>query len=276
MRAVERKHPGGNFGIRDAALHAGEALAEIDLAGLLAVEPLDLEQVVAILERNLQRVAQALLDPVADREAVDDHVDGVAKILVERNFLAQFAHRAVDLDSYEAGAAQIAQLLAILALAVAHDWREHVDSRAFGPRHDSIDDLLHTLLRYFPTAVVAERVADAREQQAQVVVDFGDRGDGRARVARGRFLLDRDSRRKSLNRIDVGLLHLFQELARVGRERFDVTPLAFGVNRVEGERGLARARKAGDDDQAIARNLKVDILEIVLARALDDYSICHR
>src|SRR5205807_1737742 len=82
--------------------------------------------------------------------------------------------------------------------------------------------------------------------------------------------------RQPLDRIDVRLLHLLQELARVGRERFDVAALAFGINRVEGERGLARARKPGDNDQAIAWNLKVDILEIVLARALDDYPIRHR
>jgi hypothetical protein len=156
------------------------------------------------------------------------------------------------------------------------EWREHVDARALGPRHDAVDDLLHALLRDLAPAVVAKGVADAREQQAQVIVNLGDGSDGRARVARGRLLLDRDRRRQPLDRIDVRLLHLLEELARVGRKRFDVTALALCINRVEGERGLARARKPGDNDQAIAWNLKVDILEIVLARALDDYSIRHR
>jgi hypothetical protein len=32
--------------------------------------------------------------------------------------------------------------------------------------------------------------------------------------------------------VDVGLLHLAEELARVGRKRLDVAALAFGVNRV--------------------------------------------
>src|SRR5260370_234101 len=117
----------------------------------------------------------------------------------------------------QAGAPQVAQLLAILALAVAHDRREHVNPRALGPRHDPVDDLLHALLRDLASAVVAERMADAREQQAQVIIDLGDGGDGRARIARGRLLLDRNRRRESLDRIDVRLLHLLQELARVGR-----------------------------------------------------------
>ena len=91
VRAVERKHPRRDLGIRDAALDAGEALAEVDLAvASLPFEPFDLEQVVAVLEGDLQRVAQALLDPAANRQAIDHHLDGVALVLVERDLLAQF------------------------------------------------------------------------------------------------------------------------------------------------------------------------------------------
>jgi hypothetical protein len=45
--------------------------------------------------------------------------------------------------------------------------------------------------------------------------------------------------------------------------------LAFGVDRVEGERRLARARQAGDHHQFVARKIDVDVLEIVLAGAPD-------
>ena len=90
----------------------------------------------------------------------------------------------------------------------------------------------------------AVRIADAREEQAQVVVDLGDRADGRARVVARRLLLDRDRRRQALDQVDVGLFHELQELPRVGRQRLDVAALAFGVERVERERGLARAGQA--------------------------------
>ncbi len=40
----------------------------------------------------------------------------------------------------------------------------------------------------------AVRRASAGKQQAQVVVDFGDRADGGARVVAGGFLLDRNRR----------------------------------------------------------------------------------
>ena len=111
--------------------------------------------------------------------------------------------------------------------------------------------------------------ADAREEQPHVVVDLGDGADGGARVARGGLLLDRDGRREPVDLVDVRLLHHLQELARVGGERLHVAALALGVDRVEGERGFSRAGQAGHHDQAVARQVEVDVLEIVLARAAD-------
>src|SRR5699024_1406731 len=67
--------------------------------------------------------------------------------------------------------------------------------------------------------------AGAGEQQAQVVVDLGDRADGRARVAVGGLLVDRDRGREPLDQIDRGRVHLPQELPGVGRQRLDVASL---------------------------------------------------
>ncbi len=76
--------------------------------------------------------------------------------------------------------------------------------------------------------------------------------------------------------LDVGLLHHLEELARVGAEALDVAALALGIDGVEGEAGLARARQAGDHRQALARDVDVDPLEIVLARAADGNMGQHR
>src|SRR5439155_181379 len=111
----------------------------------------------------------------------------------------------------------------------------------------------------------AVRHADAREEHAQVVVDLGDGADGGARILAGRLLLDRDRGREPLDRVDLGLLHLLEELPRVGGERLDVAALALGVDGVEGERGLARAREPRQDDELVPGELHVDVLEVVLA-----------
>src|SRR5690554_2459000 len=75
--------------------------------------------------------------------------------------------------------------------------------------------------------------------------------------------------------IDVGLLHQFKELAGIGRQAFDVAPLAFGIDRVEGERRLAGAGQAGDHDQLVARDVDIDVLEVVLTRAADRKGLQH-
>src|SRR6185312_2074807 len=109
--------------------------------------------------------------------------------------------------------------------------------------------------------------ADPRIEQTQIIVDLGHGADGRAGIFRGGLLLDRDRRRQAFDQIDIGLLHQLQELARIGREAFDIAALALGIDGVEGERGFARAGKPRDDHEAVARHVHIDTLEIVLAGA---------
>ena len=177
-------------------------------------------------------------------QPVDHHRDVVLVLLVEDDLLLEQAQLAVDLHAREALGAQLLELLAVLALAAADDRRQHHEPGALLHGHDLVDDLLGRLRRDRPAAVEAVRLADPRPQQAQVVVDLRDRADRRPRVARRRLLVDRDRRRQALDRVHVRLVHLPQELARVGAQRLDVAALALGVDRVEGQRGLARARQA--------------------------------
>src|SRR5438132_560593 len=60
----------------------------------------------------------------------------------------------------------------------------------------------------------------------QVVVNLRDGADGRARGARGGFLLDGDRGGKAFDHVDFGAFHLIEKLARVGGERLHVTALA--------------------------------------------------
>ena len=188
------------------------------------------------------------------------------ELLVEHDLVLEHPQLAVDLHAQEALGAQLLERLAVLALAPAHDRREDHEARALLELHDLVDDLLGRLAGDRLAAVVAVRLADARPQQAQVVVDLGDRADRRPRVARRRLLVDRDRRRQALDRVDVRLVHLAEELARVGAQRLDVAALALGVDRVERERRLARARQAGDDHQRVARE----------ARAMTSLRLCSR
>ncbi len=123
---------------------------------------------------------------------------------------------------------------------------------------------------HFAPAIVAGRSTDPREQQPHVVVDLRRRADRRPRIADAVLLPDGDGRRDAVDAIDVGLLHPLEKLPRIGGQRFHVPSLAFGVDRIEGERRLARPAHAGDDDQLAERQRDVDILQVVRAGPSND------
>ncbi len=113
-------------------------------------------------------------------------------------------------------------------------------------------------------------LTDPGEQDTQVIIHFGDGTDRRARIAARGLLLDGDGRRQARKLVVHGLVHLAEELPRVGRQRLDVAALAFGVQSIEGKRGLARARHAGEHDETVLGQAQVDVLEVVLSSADDD------
>ena len=67
--------------------------------------------------------------------------------------------------------------------------------------------------------------------------------------------------------VDIRLFHEAEELAGVSGEGLDVAALALGVDGVESEGGLARAGEARDHDELVARDVDVDVLEVVLSGA---------
>ena len=267
MRGVEGEDARLELGQRDAVLGAGEVLGEQEA---LAVHDVDADEPLGQRGGRLDRLGQALAQIGLEHEPVDDDLDRVLELLVEDDLLLEQPLLAVDLDAREAVAAELLEHVAELALAVAHDRRVDGEARPLREREDLLDDLIEALPRDRAAADRAMRPPHPRVEQAQVVVDLGHRADRRARVARGRLLVDRDRRREPVDRVDVGLLHHLQELPRVGGERLDVAALALGVDRVEGERRLARAGQAGDADERVARQADGDVLEVVLPGAVDD------
>ena len=217
-------------------------------------------------KRRLQRIGQA--EPRFSRTTSRSTTTSIVclLLLVQLDLVAELADRAVDADPRIPLALQIEEELLVLPLAPAHDGAR-TRSRVPGAWARTRSTICCTVCAEITRPHFGQcGTPDAREEHAQVVVDLGDGADGRARVLRGGLLLDRDRRRQPLDRVDLGLLHLLQELARVGRERLDVAALPLGVDGVEGERGLARAGEPGDHDELVARDLEVDVLEVVLAR----------
>ena len=268
VRRVEREDARLELRQRDAVLGAREVLAEEHL--LFGVEDVDRPRGRRRAGRGLDRLREPLAEVGLHHEPVDDDLDRVLVLLVEDDLLLEQPLLAVHLHAREAVGAQLLEHVLVLALAVAHDRRVDRELRPLGQLEHLVDDRLLRLARDRAPADRAVRPADARVEQPQVVVDLRHRADGRARVARRRLLVDGDRRREAVDRVDVGLLHHLQELARVRGERLDVAALPLGVDRVEGKARLPGAGEPGDRDQLVPRQADSDVLEVVLAGAVND------
>jgi hypothetical protein len=118
----------------------------------------------------------------------------VLELLVEDDLVLEHLELAVDLHAGEPVGAELLEDVLVLALAVADDRGVDRELRPFRKAQHLVDDRVDGLARDRPPADRAVRPPDTRVQEAQVVVDLGDGADRRARVARGRLLVDRDRR----------------------------------------------------------------------------------
>ena len=274
-RGVERERAGLQLVDGEGVVvGAGELLGEAPQAVLVVVGQVDEvgeHEAVGEAERGLDGLGEPLLHGRLDLEAVDDDGDRVLLLLGQlRGLVGEVVDLAVDERAAEALRLELAEQLEVLALAPADDGREDLEAAALGHREDAVDDLLRGLTGDRLTALGAVRAAGAGVEQAEVVVDLGDGADRGPRVARRGLLVDGDGRRQALDEVDVGLVHLAEELPGVGRQRLDVPALSLGEDRVERERGLARARQAREDDEGVAWEVERHVLEVVLAGAADD------
>ena len=278
IRRVEREQAGFDLGDGKARDGAGKVFRKGDAFGLaLAGCGFQDGNARGEVERGAQAVGEPGFQPFAHHDAVDHHVDIVAEFLVQCRRLVQLVELAIHLDPLKALLAQFQKLLAVFALAIAHDGGQQIAAGALLHRHDAINHVLHLLRLDGQAGGRAIGRACAREQQPHIVVDLGHRADRRARVLAGGLLLDGNRRGQTADMVHIRLFHHVEELTRIGGQRFHIAPLPFGIDGIKGQAGLARAGKAGDHHQLIAWNIHVDPLEIMLARAayLDELLLSH-
>ena len=145
------------------------------------------------------------------------------------------------------------------------------------PGQDSLEHRVHAVSRHLGPAPAADRLAGPCEQEPQVIGHLGGRADGGAAGLGGRSLTDGERGGQPVDLVVVGPGQPFQELFRVRGDALDVAALPFGVDGVEGERGLPRTAHPRHHGQGRSRELDVDILEVVLAGAVepDELDLFH-
>ena len=125
------------------------------------------------LRRRFNRFGNAARRRRLQHHAVDHDVDRVLELLVEFDGLAfQTLHHAVDAHAREAFFLQVRKNFRVLALTSDHDGRQDERFFTFAEREDLVGHLVGGASLDFATAFRTMRRAHAREQKAQVVVDF--------------------------------------------------------------------------------------------------------
>ena len=227
---------------------------------LLAVLHRDDRQILPELERVFERFGQAAFDAVLENDAVDDRLDGMLLLFVERRDLLDRIDLAVDAHAHIALALQPFDDLLVLALSAAHARRDDRKPRAVRQRPDLIDDRVDRLALDHASAVRTVRRAAARIEKPQIVIDLRDRADRRTRVVPGALLIDRNRRRKPVDAVHIRLVHLSDEHPRIRRKALDVAPLPLRVDRVKREARLAGAGNARHHHELVARDHEINIL----------------
>jgi hypothetical protein len=203
-------------------------------------------------------------------EAVDDNFDVVPHLAIQRQLIAQQHDAAVDARPDEALLLQVDEKVFELALLPADDRGEDREFRLRRQRLDAGDNRLARLGRNHLPALGAVALTDPSVEDAEEIVDLGDRANRRPRVVAGGFLRDGDRRAQSADVVDIGLGHLAQELPGEGREALDVATLALGEDRIERQRTFAAAGHPSEANELVAGEGDVDRAQVVLAGAFDN------
>ena len=153
--------------------------------------------------------------------------------------------------------------LGVEAFSSAHEGSQNVDRPFFQQRPDSVDNGVLCLWDDRFTGFRAILRAKLGVEQTQEVVDLGDGGYGRLSAALGDALFDRDRGRESRNPVDVGLFQLLGKLTSIGGHGVQEAALPFREDNVKGKGRLAASAQSRHDDELVAGNTDLDVLEIV-------------
>ncbi len=203
-------------------------------------------------------------------DLIHRQLDRVLLETIEPRPLHGGQHLAVDAQLFVAARVRPLGELGVVALARHHQRGQQQDAAAVVLFQQAFGDGPRGLRLDRHVAGGAELRAELHESQAQEVIDLGERGHRALAAAAAGALLDGHRRRDAVDGVDVGARRGLHELARIGVQRFEIAALAFVEDDVEGERGFARARHAGDDGERLARDRDVDVAQVMFARVVDD------
>ena len=158
--------------------------------------------------RLLNRLGNTAQRVFPNHDAVDYDLDIVLELFVQIDGVVERAYFAVDTHAAKALSPKILEQFCVLAFAPAHHRCQHKRTTTLSRCQDLIGDLVGGLALDNATALGTVRRAHACKKQAKVVINLSYSTHRRARILGRRLLIDRDGRRKAVDRVQIGLVHL--------------------------------------------------------------------
>src|SRR5204863_7553736 len=96
--------------------------------------------------------------------------------------------RAIHAGPDEALLEQVFKEVFVFSLLLADEGRKDMELRSWGQLQDAVQDFIPRLGGDDAVALGTMPLANAGEEDTEIIVDFGNRADGRPRVVSRRFL----------------------------------------------------------------------------------------
>ena len=154
------------------------------------------ELAAAATQGGFHRVREALAEVGPRHQTVHHSLDPMGFVFLQPNgfLLAEIDDLTIHPQADESLAAGLFNHIAKLAGLPRDKRREDQEFRSLRPTQDGVRDFLGCLARHALAGLGVVGNADRREEESEVIVNLGCRGDGGARVCRRSALLDRDRR----------------------------------------------------------------------------------
>ena len=239
---IERKAPRLHLIHTDAAVRAGEILAEIDHCPVHGIHH---HQSSRQPQSRLDGIRQSFLDSVPDDQTVHHNFNIMLDILIQSDFLGKLIKVAVNAHADISALFRMIQHLCMLSFPAPDHGSQDLDPGPLRQRHDLIHHLIHSLPLDLPSAFGTVGNSDSGIEKSHIVIDFRHRPYCGSGIPVRGFLIDGNGRRKTFDVFHIRLFHLSQELPGVRGQRLHVPSLSFRIDRIKRQRRFSRTGKTG-------------------------------
>ena len=246
---VEGEHSGLQIRHADAAILAGIILRKAQL--FPGIRQLHRHQTAGMGTGSFDGVGQTAAQTLLQHQAIHHQLDGVLLILFQSDLLCQIIQDAIHTHTGKTLLAGIVKHLLMFALFAPNHRRQHdkpgADAQGLHPIHDLVNGLTGDLL----ATLGAMGHTHSGPQKTQIIVNFRYRTHRGTGIAGCGLLVDGNCRRKAIDAVHIGLVHLAQELPGIAAEALHIPALAFGKNSIKCQAGFAGAGQTGKHHQLI-------------------------